>query len=105
MVAREVERVGVVLEEEWLEVGEGVLLAKEAPGMFFAKGGAMVELDGFELGKLLYQGLVDDKVLMTVLAGRFVLVGTDARLQEDCHLEMGIAQEGRDAKGRGYHLR
>lgn len=54
MVAREVERVGVVLEEEGLEVGEGVLLAKEPPGMFFAKGVAMVELDGFELGKLLY---------------------------------------------------
>ena len=69
MVAREMERVGVVLEEEGLEMGEGVLLTEKAPDMFLAKGGALIELNGFELGKLLYQGFVDDKFLVTVLAG------------------------------------
>ena len=45
---------GIVLQEQGLEMCQGVLLAKESPHPFFRNRTAIVKLLGFELCKLFY---------------------------------------------------
>ena len=104
MGTREVEGSGVMLQEEGLEMGEGVVVAKDAPDTVAGVRGTEVKLMGLDLGKLADELLVDDEILMAVHAWGLVLMGTNAGLQKLGHHEIGIAQEGRQSKGRSHHL-
>ena len=105
MTAGKMEAPFVVLQEERFEVGECVLLAKQAPDAVFAERMARFKLRGFHFGKFFYQGFVDEEDLLTVFPGRLVLMLSDALTQELRHLEMGIAEQGRNARFRCQHLR
>ncbi len=100
----EVERGGVMLQEQGLEMGEGVVIAKDAPDTVAGVRGAEVKLMGLDLGKLADESLVDDEVLMAVHAWGLILMGTNAGLQKLGHHEIGIAQEGWQTKGGSHHL-
>ena len=78
MVAREVERMGVVLQKERLEMGQRIMLAKQAPDTIAETGVTVVELYSLYLGKLLNQSFVDEERLVAIASGRLVLVLTDA---------------------------
>ena len=100
----EVERLVVVLQEERFEVCQCVLLAEQAPYSVFVVRIAVVELYGFYFGKLLNQSLIDGEILLSVLSWRFVLMLTNALLQELRHLEVRIPQQGRDTHDGCQHL-
>lgn len=99
-----VEGVGVVLEEEGLVVGQGVALAEDAPNAVAGRKGAIVPLVLLQAGEFVDEGLVNDKVLVAVGSGGLVFVGPEARGEEAVHLEMGIAQQGREYQARGCYL-
>ena len=105
VVAGEMERVAVVLEEQGFEVGQRVVKAKESPHVFARKRGGVAELYGLQAGKLGDERLVDDELLAAVGAGRLELMRSDAGAQEVGHLEMGIAQQGGNILRGGHHLR
>ena len=65
---------------------------------------AVSKLSGLHFGELLNQGFIDDKVLVAVFSWRLVLMFADALLQELRHPEVWIAQQGRNAHDRSYHL-
>ena len=104
MAAGDVERTVVVLQEEWLKVSQRVLFAEQAPDAVLKVRSAVSKLSGLHFGELLNQGFIDDKVLVAVFSWRLVLMFADALLQELRHPEVWIAQQGRNAHDRSYHL-
>ena len=74
MITREVERMGIVLQEERLKVSQGVLFTKQAPDAVLKVWMAVVELYGLHLGELGNQGFIDDEMLLAIFTGRLVLV-------------------------------
>ena len=105
MLSGKVEGMGVVREEERLVVRQTVVLPEKAPDAFAAFRRAMVPLMALYLGKLVYQSLVDDEMRTAVCPRGFVLVGTEAFGQETGHLEIRIAEQGRETVFGGHDLR
>ena len=94
----------VMLQKQWLEVSKSVLFTEQSPYFVFVVGIAIVELNGFQLCKLLYQGFIDNKLLVAVLAWCFVFMQTDTFLQKCCHLKMWVAKQGRYTNDGRQHL-
>ena len=104
MTAREVETMGVVLQEERLEMRQRVLFSEESPHAFLTLSIAAIKLMRFHLRKFRNQLFVDDEVLFAILAGRLVLMRPNSRFQEFRHPEVGISQQCRDARDGSHHL-
>lgn len=104
MRAGKVERMGVVLKKERLEMGQRVVGAEEAHHPFL-----LLRRDGIELvllqpGEFVDQRLIDDEVLLPVGTRGLILLLASARFQELGHHEIGIAEQGWDAQFNGYLL-
>ena len=93
-----VEGVGVVLEEEGLVVDHLVAFAEDAPNAVAGRRGAIVPLVLLLAGEFVDEGLVNDKVLAAIGTGGLVFVGPEAWDEKECHLEVGIAQQGRESQ-------
>lgn len=104
MSSRKVVGLVVVLQKQWLEVSQGVSLAEEPPNTFLMAGATAVKLVGFKCCKLLDEWLVDDQSLVAVHPWILVRMLANALLQEIRHLEMWIAEQGRNANNGGEHL-
>ena len=81
-----------MLQEQGLEVGQGVLLAKDSPYVFLAVWCTAIELMLLHFCKLGNQLLVNNKILNAVPAWRLVLMRSHPRFQEFRHPEVWIAQ-------------
>ena len=81
------------------------MLTKQSPNAVFIVWIAVIELCGFQLGKLIYQGFVNNKVLIPVLARRLVLMLANALFKELRHPEMRVAKQCRYAYNGCQHLR
>lgn len=55
-----------------------ILFAKQAPYVFFIRWMIVVKLMCLHFRKLTNQLLVDDEILLSVLAGRFILMRSDS---------------------------
>lgn len=105
VLSGEVEGVRIVREEERFVVRQVVVLPEKAPDAFAAFRCAMVPLVALYLGKLVYQGLVDDKMRTAVCPRGFVRVGTEAFGQKTGHLEIRVAEQGRETVFGSHDLR
>lgn len=104
MTSREVERMAVMFQKQRLEVGQRVLLTKQAPYAVSEQRAAAVELNGLQFGKLTYQGFIDDEPLVAVASRSLVLMFADSRPEELRHPKMRIAQQGRHSYYGCQHL-
>ena len=66
----------VMLQEERLVVGEGVLLTEQSPDLVSESGLAMGKLLSFQCAECLDERLVDDEILFAIPAWRFIPVLT-----------------------------
>ena len=64
----------------------------------------MVKLHGFQFRKLLNQRLVNHQPLITVPSRCLVFMFSDSLLQKLRHLEIRIAEQGRNAHHGSQHL-
>jgi len=105
VVTGEMERAVVMLQEERLEMCQMILFSEKTPYAVFVFIGTMIKLHGLQCGKLLNQNFVYDKVLYAILARGFVLMCAYSLPEERRHLEMRIAEQGRQSHNGRKHLR
>ena len=94
MCAGEVTGMGIVLQEQRLEMGQVVIFSEQSPDAAAYLRPAIVPLVCLHVGKLVYQWLVYHEMLPSVRPWRLVFMRSDTFRKKTGHLKMRVPQQG-----------